>query len=161
MGVKIMDNGPDQSHKSSLGMKAHIAVILIFIITAVLFWFSYTRYFAWVIPILFFIIEKNSKFVKFYAVQAFFICIIRAVISVLLTLLGNAIALKDIRGLTADVQNRWISAAMLPGEIDTFVGIGIVVFFVFIVIRVSDYAQIRLPGVGYIADKLSKLSEEE
>jgi len=155
-----MDNNSNQSHKSSFGTAAHKAVIIMYIILSVLLWFSYIKYFAWFIPVLFFMIEKKSKFVKFNAVQAFFICIVRAVISLLLTLLGNAIALKDLQGMSTDAKNRWLSAALLPGEIDTFIGIGFVVLVLYLIIRASDYVQIRLPGIGHIAGKLSKLSEE-
>jgi uncharacterized membrane protein len=157
-----MNNNTNQSHKSSFGMKANKAVVIMYIIISVLFWVSYVKYFAWIIPVLFFIIEKNNKFLKYNAVQAFCISVIRAVISLLLTLVGHAISLKDLSGITAsDIRNRWVSAAMLPGEIDVFIGIGFIVAVLYIIIKALDYVRVRLPGIGVIAGKLSKISEEE
>jgi len=156
-----MDNNSNNAHKSSLGIAASIAVILMYIVLIILLKFSYIKYFAWVIPVLLFVIEKESKFVKFNAVQAFFICVIRAVLSLLLFLLGNAIASKDTSGMSADVVNRWISMAMLPDEIDTFIWIGLIAFTVFVIIKALDYSSIRLPKIRYIASKLSNSDDGE
>jgi len=157
-----MDNNANQPHKSSVGIEANKTVIIMYIIISILFWVSYIKYFAWLIPVLFFIIEKKSKFVKYNAVQGFFIGVIRAVISLLLKLIGDAIALKDLSGIMSyDVKNRWISAAMLPGEIDVFIGIGFIVFVLVLIIKSIDYARVSVPGIGDIASTLSKLSDDE
>jgi uncharacterized membrane protein len=157
-----MDNKENQSHKSSFfDMGANKLVIIMLIIISVLFWISYVKYFAWIIPILIFLIEKQSKLVKYYAVQTFFICILRAVISLLLSLIGYVISLKDLQGMSTDAANRWLSAAVLPSEIDIFVGIGFIVLVLYLVIRTSEYARIKLPLIGEIAENISKVYEDE
>ena len=154
-----MNNEPIQPHKSSLGMNANKVIVIIYVGMSILFWISYAKYFAWILPVLIFLVEKSSKFIKFNAVQAFFICIIRAAISILLNLLGRALTRTpaEYAAMTTDVRNRWQSAALLPGEIDIFVGIGFIVLVLYIVLRTYDYAPIGLPGIKNIASKMSKL----
>ena len=157
-----MNNEPLQAHKSSIGMNANKVIIIIYIGMTILFWISYAKYFAWILPVIIFLAEKESKFVKFNAVQAFCIGVIRAIISLLLWLLGSALTKTDAEyaAMSTDIKNRWVSAAMLPGEIDTFIGIGLIVLVLYIVIRTYDYVQIGLPGIKNIAKKVSKLEYE-
>jgi uncharacterized membrane protein len=67
-----------EPHKSSLGLDANIAVLIIYIAMAVVSWVWMFSWVAWAVPIVFFFLEKESKFVKFQAVQAFIIGLVRA-----------------------------------------------------------------------------------
>ena len=75
-------------HKSSLGMNANIAILVMFIAMAALSWVPYLGWIAaWGVPIVFLILEKESRFVKFWAVQAIGIGIVRAALSIIFQIL--------------------------------------------------------------------------
>ncbi len=49
------------------------------------------KYVAWLAPLIIYLVEKNSQFVKFHAMQAFLLNIIGAVLSFLVSIVLGAI----------------------------------------------------------------------
>ncbi|MCL2772381.1 MAG: hypothetical protein FWD71_03440 [Oscillospiraceae bacterium] len=145
-----------QPHKSSLGMDANIAVLLTYIIMAVVSWIPYIGYISWAVPIVIFFMEKESKFVKFQAVQALIIGIVREIIAIIFAIIVWAVTPKDIVGILT--LNSWGAAAFVGG-ISVIVGLAITVLVIYVIVKAYGYKQIELPMIAPIAAKASEKLE--
>ncbi len=129
---------PAQVSKSSTGLDENVAALLSYVMT-------------WVTGLIFFLIEKESRLVRFHAVQALILGIIAAV-----AMIGSWIV--------------WIIvviiAALLPSSLGTlFMGVvGLVmtvlflaIFFGWIMGMVKAYQReyFKLPVIGNFAEKFS------
>lgn len=63
-------------HKSSLGLDANILATILYVLAVAGMFIPGYRFFAFIIPLVIFFIEKESSFVKFHAIQATFIALI-------------------------------------------------------------------------------------
>ncbi|MCL2043273.1 MAG: hypothetical protein FWG89_03945 [Treponema sp.] len=133
-----------QPHKSSLGMDANIAAMIIFIAMTVLSWVPYLRWAIWGVPLVFFFIEKESKFVKYQAITALIIGIGSAGISILLRIFRTVI--RIILG--------WRIGALV-GSFTHLVNIAITALLIYLLIMAVSYKQVELPVIGPIAEKNS------
>ena len=144
-----------EQHKSSLGMDANIAALIIFIAMAVVSWIPYLGWVAWAVPLVFFFIEKSSKFVRFQAVTALVVGIIRAAISIVLQIFVWILKPKDWYSTAMYLSGRGWGAWALLGTISIIVGVAITVLIVYLVIMAYGYKQVELPIIGPIAAKAS------
>ena len=142
-------------HKSSIGnMDANIAVLLMFIATFVLSWIPYIQYIAWAAPIVFFVLEKQSAFVKFQAVQGLIIAIVRTVLTILFNIITWAMIPKDIYGLlTVGVFSAgyWIVSI-----IAVIVGLALTALVLYIIVMAYGYKNVEVPVIGPLAQSFSK-----
>jgi len=129
---------PVQTAKSSTGLDENVAALLAYIAT-------------WVSGLVFFLIEKDSRFVKFHAMQAILLGAAFVVIGVLLWFLW--------------VVGFFVSAAIsdvLAGLISVVLGllffafsIGILIAFVMCLIKAYQNQYFKLPVIGNFAEKFS------
>ena len=149
-----------QPHKSSLGLDANLAVILIYIAMAVVGWIPYLGWIAWAVPLVFFFMEKNSGFVKFHAVQAMGIGILRAAFAIIFQIIIWAITPKDwystINYLSGNGWGVWV----LLGTISTIIGVLITVLIVYVCITAWQWKQVELPIIGPMATKAAAKLDE-
>ena len=143
-----------EPHKSSLGMEANIAALVIYIAMAVVSWIPWLSYLAWAVPVVFFILEKQSKFVKFHAVQALIIGIIRVVIVILFAIIAWALTPRGLEAAVAYLQGG-IRIWVVVGAISTIIGLAITALVVYLMIMAYSYKQVELPVMGDIAAKIS------
>ena len=149
-------------HKSSLGLNANLFTLLFYAVMIAITWLSFSKYFAWIAPIVIFIIERNSKFVKFYAVQGFFVCLLRSIITGLFSLLDGVLTRSDaeLAALKTAEKDRILGAKFFANDIDAIIGIAFMVVLAYLALMAYGYIQRELPGIGTIARKLSKMEEE-
>ena len=133
-----------QPHKSSLGMEANIAVVVMYIIMVVLSWIMYANFLSWAVPLVFFFIEKESRFVKYQSIQALGIGVVSAVISLLLQII-----------LWSSLWAGGLGALALVSALSIIVGIAITALVVYIVYMAFNYKIVELPVIGPIAKKAS------
>jgi len=109
--------------KTSTGLEANVAGLLCYVL-------------GWVSGLVFILIEKENKFVRFHAVQSIVTFGSITVVSILLSILG----LIPFIGVVFDIIN-WI--------------IGLLAFVLWIVLMVKAYqgATYKLPWAGNIAEK--------
>ncbi|MCL2339571.1 MAG: hypothetical protein FWC59_01555, partial [Actinomycetia bacterium] len=131
-------------HKSSLGMNANLAVLVIYIVMGVVSWIPYLGWVAWAVPIVFYVLEKYSGFVKFHAVQALAIGIIRAAFSILLTIFVWILTPKTYSDLLNYATGGWGAWTVLGG-ISIVLGLAITALMIFMVITAWNYKQVELP----------------
>lgn len=145
-----------EPHKSSLGMDANIASMVIFIAMAVVSWIPYLGWVAWGVPLVFFFMEKNSKFVKFQAVTALVVGLIRAVIAIILQIFVWLLTPKDWYSALSYATGRGWGVWALLGTVSTIIGVAITVLIVYLIIMAFGYKQVELPVIGPVAAKASE-----
>ncbi|MCL1814867.1 MAG: hypothetical protein FWG27_03470 [Treponema sp.] len=145
-----------EPHKSSLGMDANVASLIIYIAMAVVSWIPFLGWLSWAVPLAFFFMEKNSAFVKFQAVQALIIGIIRAAIAVILYILVWILRPKDLFSAFNYALGKGWGVWMLLGTISTIIGLAITALIIFLIIMAYGYKRVELPIIGPIAAKASE-----
>lgn len=147
-----------EPHKSSIGMDANLWAMLVYIITIILGWIPVVQYVAWVFPLVIYLTEKDSDFVKFHAMQALAIYIINAIISIIFAIIGAAIA------ATAVLNSFNILGAaggvIALSAVSVIIGILIMVFAIIALIKAYQYEEYKIPVIGTFADKLSSIGKK-
>lgn len=113
------DNNSDKKVKSSFGIEENVAGL-----------FSYLL--GFITGIIFFILEKDSKFVKFHAMQSI-------ILSVVLTVLYGILGFIPIIG--------WIILLILP--------LITLVLWIVLMLKAYKYEYFKLPIIGDLAEKYS------
>ena len=72
---------PGPMAKSSTGLDENVAALLSYIV-------------GWVSGLVFYLMEKDSKLVRFHAMQSILFCVVIAVLGIALCVLGNVLVLR-------------------------------------------------------------------
>lgn len=149
-----MKNQTFNPHKSSVGgMDANLMAMLTYIASVVVSWIPVVRYLAWLVPLVLFFLEKESKFIKFHAMQSFVLNAVCAVLTFLITVIaGGIVSASAVSVYTA------YSALGLLGIISFLtmvVCLVITAFAVFAMIRAYQYKEYHIPLAGGLAEKLA------
>ena len=140
-------------------MDANIASLIIFIGMAVLSWVPYLQWAVWAVPLVFFFIEKESKFVKFQAVMALIVGIISAGISLILQIIIWILMPRTLSSaFSFFVGGGWNVWAVLS-TISLIIGLAILALYIFLIVMAVTYKQVELPLIGPIATKASEKLE--
>ena len=146
-----------QPHKSSLGMDANIASLVIFAAIIVISWIPVLKWFAWGVPLVFFFLEKGSEFVKFQAATAFVIAAVNSVLSFVLQIFIWILTPRNAAAALNLVFGRGLGAWALLGTISTIIAVIITIITVFMIYMAYSYKQVELPGLGKAARKVSEI----
>lgn len=142
MGVKKFE-----PHKSSIGgIDANVMALIAYLGSAVLGFIPGIRYVAFLLPIVIYIIEKNSQFVKFHAMQ-----------SILLSVFNWAIAIVYVIlvGIAAGTGNMGaLGIISILAIVYYLIAIVFLVFFIIAAIKAYQYIGYKIPVVGNIAEKM-------
>lgn len=141
---------------SIINIPANKMSALVFAVPAAFAWIPVVGYFAWIIPMVVFLMEKNSAFVRFCAAEAFCIGIVRLVFDVVFDGIRN-VALRTVMlyGSNPDFVNFWGSLSS-PGH-EAFVIRNIIAFAISALsitaaVLASNKKLLRMPIIGEIAD---------
>jgi uncharacterized membrane protein len=142
-------------HRSSLGMDANIAALIAYIVGGIFLWVPYVKYFLIVLlPLALFILEKDSPFVKFHAMQATILNAIFAVLAIILDIIHGAILRSPAYWASlnswASLGSTWASTLLLIFAIvfDLLAILGLYKAF--------TYFEFKIPVIGDFAQKLSR-----
>jgi uncharacterized membrane protein len=144
-----------QPHKSSLGMNANIAVLVVYIAMAVISWIPYLGWLAWAVPLVFFYMEKESKFVKFQSVQALVIGIVRAAIAIVLQIFVWILTPRDIYSAMNYALGQGWGVWALLGTLSAIIGIAFTLIEIYKHAKAYGWKQVEIPVIGPIAAKAS------
>ena len=149
-------------HKSSLGLDANILAGLMLLAPFFIWIIPFVGYIAWVIPIVIFFLEKDSKFVKFYAAIDIIIMIISVIFSIIISILIRAATPRVPRDLEGAIDYYLMGGAYANTGLIAFLGaisliwsLLILVLVIFLAIMAFQYKQVDLPLIGPLAAKLS------
>ena len=149
-----------EPHRSSLGMQANITVLAVFIGMAVFVWIPGARWFAWVVPLAFFFLEKESKFVKFEAVQALVAGIVYSAVTIVFSIIAVIVKPRVSYNNVYDI----LSGRGVRGSLGAYTAVNTFTYIVcviitllmaYVVYQAYKYKQVELPFVGPIAHKAS------
>lgn len=147
-----MKNALHPPHKSSLSnLDANVLALLAYLAAVVVGWIPGLRYAAWLAPLVLFFLEKNSKFVRFHAMQAFVLQVISSAIAFLISIVLGGI----IRAVVDNIYSLAIITG-LTGLVVTLVSIAISVFAILAMVGAYNYKETHIPVVGGIAENLVK-----
>jgi uncharacterized membrane protein len=137
--VQVSSQPPAQSTKSSTGLDDNVAALLSYV-------------FGWISGLIFFLIEKDSRLVRFHAMQSLLFNVTVGVVLVVLWVAFFVI---------------FLVSTQLPGIVSTLVsliatllwivvGIAIVVGWVMCLIKAYQREYFKLPIIGNFAEKFSQ-----
>jgi len=129
---------PGQPGKSSTGLDENVAALLSYI-------------FGWVSGLIFFLIEKDSKLVRFHAMQSILLNALIAVVGVVLWVVVFILAL--IAGQLADFLGTIIG--LLGTLLYLAFVLAILIAWVMCLIRAYQGQYFKLPIIGNFAEKFS------
>ena len=144
-----------EPHKSSLGMNANMASIVIFLAMLVVSWIPYLRWLAWAVPLVIFHMEKESAFVKFQAVQAIVLGVASAGFSIVLQIFIWILTPRNIHSAINYAMGRGWGAVALFGTLATIISLAFTVIEIYIIYTAYNWKQVELPFAGPIAAKAS------
>ncbi len=142
-------------HKASaIFMDANVLALLCYIIPLVLMWIPYISYLAWVFPLVIYLMEKQSPFIRFHALQNLVFSIVRLLIGIVL---GILIAILASIAVAAGGFGAAIGIAAFSGIAGIILNILFVVFGVMAAIKSYAYVEYEIPVVGKLTRKFGKL----
>ena len=139
-------------------MDANIAVLVMFIAMVVVSWIPYLGWVAWAAPLVFFLLEKQSVFVKFQAIQALGIAVVRAVISIIMQILiwVTTPTWVDTYNYLVYGRSRTWGAWVVLSVVSYIIGGLITLLQIYIVYKAYNYKQVELPGIASMAENMSQ-----
>ena len=130
---------PPAVGKSSTGLDENIAALLSYV-------------FGWVSGLIFFLIEKDSRLVRFHAMQSLLFNVLIVVLVIVLWIVFGVLVLiaSQLSGVLST----------LLGLVDTLVwlvfGIGILIAWIMCLIKAYGRQYFKLPIIGNFAEKFSQ-----
>jgi uncharacterized membrane protein len=129
---------PVQTNKSSTGLDENIAALLSYI-------------FGWVSGLIFFLIEKDSRLVRFHAMQSILLNVLLAVVGIVLWVVTFIILMIG---------------SQLPGALSTVIGllftlvwilfsVGVLIAIVLCLVKAFQGQYYKFPIIGNFAEKFS------
>ena len=136
--VQVSSQPPAQAGKSSTGMDENVAALLSYI-------------FTWVSGLVFFLIEKDSRFVRFHAMQAILLGAGAAVLGIVLWIAWVVLAI--IMAMVSEVLASLVG--LVVGLLIFVFYIAILVAWVMCLIKAYQSQYFKLPVIGNFAEKFS------
>jgi len=129
---------PSQTAKSSTGLDENVAALLAYV-------------FNWLSGLIFFIIEKSSRLVRFHAMQS--ILLSAAAIVIFFVLWFMWVFLADVFAQVSD-DLAWLVGLVLGLLIFVF-WVGLIIAWVMCLIKAYQGQYFKLPVIGNFAEKFS------
>lgn len=129
---------PVQTPKSSTGLDENIAALLSYI-------------FGWVSGLIFFLIEKDSRLVKFHAMQSILLNVLAAVLLIGAWVISMIIWVitTQLPGILAAIIN------LVVGLVWIVISVGLLIAVIMCLVKAFQGAYFKLPIIGNFAEKFS------
>jgi uncharacterized membrane protein len=128
---------PGQAGKSSTGLDENIAALLAYV-------------FGWISGLVFFLLEKDSKLVRFHAMQSILLCVVIAVLGVALWIVTFLLVLMT--AMLPDIMGSLIG--LLVTLIWVVFSVALLVGWILCVVRAYQGQFFKLPVIGNMAEKI-------
>ena len=128
----------EEKTKTSMGLEPNVAGLLCYVA-------------GWLSGLIFYLVEKENKFVKFHAMQSIITFGAITVLQILIPVLRQILWLLLYR-----VAGLYVIAGIfsqLLGIISTIVSIGMVILWILLMIKAYQNETFKLPIAGKIAEK--------
>jgi len=136
--VQVSSQPPVQAGKSSTGLDENIAALLSYV-------------FGWVSGLIFFLIEKDSRLVRFHAMQSLLFNVLAAVIAIALWIVLFVVFLivSQVSGALATVLS------LVSVLVWLVLGVAILAGWVLCLVKAFQGQYFKLPVIGNFAEKFS------
>jgi len=150
-----MKNEIYNPHQSSIGnLNANVMALICYVASVVVGFIPVLRYVAWLVPLALFLMEKQSEFVKFHAMQSFLLHVVGAVLSLVVSVvLGGIVGAGSLNAATFYAA---VGIAGIIGLLITVISIVILVFAIIAMVGAYRYKETHIPIIGDIAEKMSR-----
>jgi uncharacterized membrane protein len=137
--VQVSSQPPAQAGKSSTGLDENVASLLSYI-------------FTWVTGLIFFVIEKDSRLVRFHAMQAILLGAGATVIGIVLWVIAFIIGIivSQISGVLG------MLVSVITGLLAFVFFIAVLIAWVMCLIKAYQCQYFKLPIIGNLAEKYSQ-----
>ncbi|HEU4837607.1 MAG TPA: hypothetical protein VFS90_24470 [Pyrinomonadaceae bacterium] len=136
--VQVSSQPPVQAGKSSTGLDENIAALLSYI-------------FGWLSGLIFFLIEKDSRLVRFHAMQSLLFNVVVGVVAIALWVVLFVVFL-----IVSQVSGALATVLSLVSILVWLVfGIGILAGWVLCLVKAFQSQYFKLPVIGNLAEKFS------
>ena len=133
-----MQNPPSgQVGKSSTGLDENIAALISYV-------------FGWISGLVFFLIEKDSKLVRFHAMQSILFCVLVAVLGIALWVVTFLFLL--VGASLPDIMGSLL--ALLGTFIWLIFSVGLLIAWILCLVRAYQGQFFKLPVIGNMAEKI-------
>ncbi len=141
-------------HKSSLAeLDGNVLAVLVYVIAYVMLWLPYVSYFAWAGPLIVYLMEKRSPFVKFHAMQALILSVIHLLVGIVVSII---LGLITVAAIAATQSPFGLSGLILIPVVTFLVNAAFTVFAVIAAVNAYKYNEYEIPLVGKLARKWGK-----
>ncbi|MCA1578374.1 MAG: DUF4870 domain-containing protein [Acidobacteria bacterium] len=129
---------PVQMVKSSTGLDENVAALLAYIL-------------GWIGGLVFFLIEKDSRFVKFHAMQSILLSVLVAVVAIAMWILTVVMVI-----IGAAIGDALGGLFTLLATLIWFVfGVGVLIAVIMCLVKAFQGQYFKLPVIGNFAEKFS------
>jgi uncharacterized membrane protein len=130
-------------HKSSIGeLDANIMVLIVYLGGIVIGLIPGIKVLAWAVPLVILLMEKNSTFVKFHAVQALILSAVGAILGIIVTVFA---------GISIAIPGIGLALLSIIGLVALLITIVMVVFLIIAAVNGYAYKEYMIPVIGPIA----------
>lgn len=133
----MQNPNPGQFGKSSTGLEENIAALLAYV-------------FGWVSGLVFFLIEKDSKLVRFHAMQSILFCVVIAVLGIALWVVTFLLVL--VAAMLPDIMGS--ITALLATLVWLVFSVALLIGWILCLVRAYQGQYFKLPIIGNMADKI-------
>ncbi len=143
-----MENKIYEAHKSSIGgLDANIMALIAYLGGAVLGFIPGVRYVAFLVPIIIYIIEKDSQFIKFHAMQSILLSVVGVVLLIIIAIISAIVI--------ATGSYAALGALSILAVLVWIVEIVLLVFFIIAAVKSYKYELYKMPLIGKVAEKIA------
>lgn len=139
-----------EPHKSLLDLDANIVVLIAYLGGIIVSFIPGISIFSWAVAIIIFFVEKDSKFVRFHAMQAILLTVTGIIMTIIIgILIGIFFGVALLGSGTAG-----LSGIALAGFLTLFVKVALIVLMIIAVIKGWSYECYEIPVIGKLATKI-------
>lgn len=155
-----MKNDVYPPHQSSIGgLNANVMALLCYVVSAVISWIPMVHYVAWLVPLVLFFVEKQSRLVKFHAMQSVVLHAIGALLSFLVSVVLGGIIGASMYSVT-NFYAAW-NAVWLISIATLLIALIIFICVIYAMVGAYRYKETYVPLVGGLAQTLSKSLDKQ
>ena len=151
-----MKNDIYDSHTSSLlSANANIIALMAYVVSTLLGWIPVLKYASFFAPLLIFILEKDSEFVRFHSMQAFLLNVVARVFNVIYSLLVKVSVVGVMFGIQHIETGLFsIGIASIVFIASLAINLAIFIFSIIAMIRAYQYTEYHIPLIGTWTERL-------
>lgn len=139
-------------HRSSIGqLNANSVAALCYGMALILLFIRSFHFFAWLVPLVVYFLEKDSAFVKFHAFQAFLLNISNAVIKILIRVVWHTTHTTYSFFLIRFMGTGLTLALNILGSV---ISILVLIFSIIALAKCSKYEYYKIPIIGELANRI-------